>query len=130
MAIFKSEFSPISGARRPKLCNRQDLARCTVAILQKCGHGEYDDAMTNETSILDYIGSGAKGGRKRRRRKPTMDRPLQIRVDAGRAEVYYDEAAMLGLTFSEMARRALDDFVKGARQERRRVSKTPAGDAL
>lgn len=84
--------------------------------------------MTTETSILDYIGTTTAGRRKRRKRKPKLDTPLAIRVDAARAEVYYEEAAMLGLTLSEMARRALDDFVKGARQERRRVSKTPAGD--
>lgn len=126
MAIFKSEFSPISGARRPKLSNPQEVARCTRASLQEFGRREYDDRMTTETSILDYIGTRPASRRKRRKRKPKLDTPLAIRVDAARADVYYEEAAMLGLTLSEMARRALDDFVKGARQERRRVSKTPA----
>lgn len=84
--------------------------------------------MTTDGSILDYIGGGKNGRRRKRRRAPRMDKPLQIRVDAARADVYYEEAAMLGLTMSEMARRALDDFVKGARQERRRIAKTPAGE--
>ena len=81
--------------------------------------------MTTADPIQSILGGGRNG---RRPARAKVETPMYVRVDAARKALYVREAALAGITLSEMVRRAMDAHVAEQRRERRRTAKTPDGD--